>query len=162
MNLSIVPLKALAFQVLILLLTIAVESLVFHFKLKIHRKTCVEYAAFINLLSTCFGWLIFFAAVTILPQSLENQLMNYLVFGEAPAMERWLKLAIFLSFIFSLIVKLTGLRLCKFLWYKDLPKPNPKKPSSIPEFKNRQSIIVFLGHTCSHLAIAILFLIQNN
>lgn len=76
----VLPLRAIVFQTLLLLVSIAIESVVFQRILNISRKTATQYSAILNLLSTFISWLCFFVVQSITPGFLENQLIRYIFF----------------------------------------------------------------------------------
>lgn len=77
----ILPLRAIAFQSLFLLLAISIEALVlFKFLPALDYKTSARYATSINLLSTVIGWLAFFSVQFFLPEDLRIQLISYFFF----------------------------------------------------------------------------------
>lgn len=76
----VLPLRAVVFQTLLLLISIAIESLVLQRLLNISRKTATEYSATLNLLSTFVGWLCFFVIEAITRRFLETQLIRYIFF----------------------------------------------------------------------------------
>lgn len=76
----VLPLRAVVFQTLLLLISIAIESLVLQRILNISRKTATEYSATLNLLSTFVGWLCFFVIEAITRRFFETQLIRYIFF----------------------------------------------------------------------------------
>ena len=78
---GILPLRAIAFQSLFLLLAISIEAVVL-FKLlpDLDYKTSARYSASINLFSTVIGWLVFFSVQFFLPEALRIQLISYFFF----------------------------------------------------------------------------------
>ncbi len=80
MNFGVLPLRAIAFQILFLLIAIALEALVLYWRLPYGYKTSVRYAATINLLSTFVGWVIFFNVQQVLPEDLRIQLISFFFF----------------------------------------------------------------------------------
>ncbi|PZV10090.1 MAG: filament integrity protein fraC [Leptolyngbya sp.] len=80
MNFGVLPLRAIAFQGLFLLIAIALEAIVYFRRLGFDYKTSVRYAASVNLFSTFIGWLIFFNLQNLLPPPLKDQLISYFFF----------------------------------------------------------------------------------
>lgn len=80
MNFGILPIRAIAFQILFLLVAIALEAIVLYRRLPYDYKSSVRYAATMNLLSTFVGWVIFFNAQQILPEELRIQLISLFFF----------------------------------------------------------------------------------
>ena len=81
-NFGILPLRAIAFQALFLLMAIALEAVVLYQRLPYGYKTSVQYAATLNLLSTFLGWVVFFNLQTILPDDLRIQVISFLFFEQ--------------------------------------------------------------------------------
>ncbi|NET32724.1 MAG: filament integrity protein fraC [Cyanothece sp. SIO1E1] len=77
---TVFPLRAILFQILFLLVAIAIESMVLRHNLKLSYKTSVEYAASINLLSASVGWILFLGCEPLFPEELQHQLMSYILF----------------------------------------------------------------------------------
>ncbi len=81
MNFGVLPVRAIAFQSLFLLMAIALEALIFYRQLdELDFKTSVQYATSVNLFSTFVGWLVFFNVQKILPEDLRIQLISYFFF----------------------------------------------------------------------------------
>lgn len=80
MNFGVLPARAIAFQILFLLVAIALEALILHRRLPFDYKTSVRYAATINMLSTFLGWVIFFNVQQLLPEDLRIQLISFFFF----------------------------------------------------------------------------------
>ncbi|NJP10173.1 MAG: hypothetical protein HC866_12410 [Leptolyngbyaceae cyanobacterium RU_5_1] len=80
MNFGVLPLRAIAFQGLFLLLAIALEAIIFSRQLGLDYKTSVRYSASVNLFSTLIGWLVFFNAQVLMPEELRIQLISYFFF----------------------------------------------------------------------------------
>lgn len=117
---TVLPIETILFQVLFLLVAIALEARVFHKRLRIPRKTSVEYATSINLLTATIGWLIFFSIQELLPQSLRTQVINYIFFDRPlPPQSSSLNLIIastgMAMFFASFLIKLKGLELLQAL-----------------------------------------------
>lgn len=77
----ILPLRAILFQFLLLLVSIAVEAVVLHRKLRLSHRTSIEYAASINLWSSVLGWLFFFIVQANLSKAARLQLISYIFFN---------------------------------------------------------------------------------
>jgi hypothetical protein len=87
MNFGILPARAIAFQILFLLVAIALEAIVLYRRLPYDYKSSVRYATTMNLLSTFVGWIVFFNVQPVLPEELKIQLISLFfferVFGNA-------------------------------------------------------------------------------
>jgi hypothetical protein len=80
MNFEVLPLRAIAFQSIFLMLAIALEAIVFFWQLELDYRTSIRYTATLNLLSTIVGWVIFFVVQSFLPEGLRIQLISYFFF----------------------------------------------------------------------------------
>lgn len=105
----ILPLRAIAFQLLLTTVAIAIESFLLHKRLKLSRKTSVEYAVSLNLLTLFAGWYLFFVFFSTLPSSIESTLIEFILF------DRWsnqtllfLFLAGMITFFITLALKIKG------------------------------------------------------
>lgn len=162
MDLTILPLKIVTFQALILLVAIATEASIFKFQLKLPHKTAVEYATFINLFSACMGWGIFLSLLSVLPEALLDRLMIYIILGYNSGLSWTQSLAFLLFFLMSLLLKLIGIQLLEFFWYKKPVKESFKFNLQMESFNDRQSNIAILAHIISHVLIVLIWLIQTN
>lgn len=80
MDFGVLPVRAIAFQILFLLIATSLEALIFYQRLNLGYKTSIRYAASVNLFSTFIGWLIFFNAQAVLPEDLRIQLISFFFF----------------------------------------------------------------------------------
>jgi len=147
---NVVPLRAIAFQIVFLLMAIAIEATVLHKQLDISPKQSVQFAASTNLLTTVLGWLsIFFLLGTaiVLPTPLLTELkmalMNFIFFDQwSNGTAELLIMICFITFFVSLGVKWLGLVGLDWLMKKDLPKaPEVLTETSVfisPQRKPRQ------------------------
>jgi hypothetical protein len=127
---SVIPLRAIAFQIVFLLMAIAIEATVLHKQLNIPPKQSVQFAASVNLLTTVLGWLgIFFllgtslALPTPLTTELKMALMNFIFFDQwSDGTAELLIMICFITFFVSLGVKWLGLAGLDWLMKKDPPK----------------------------------------
>lgn len=106
MEIPVLPLRAIAFQLLFLLLAIAIEGTVLQRGLALIPRKAMQYAITLNLLTTVLGWLIFFTVEGLLPQPIQNELMEYIFFNRwSTQMALWGILAGFLTFFGSFLLK---------------------------------------------------------
>lgn len=111
MWIPVLPLRAVMFQILFLLVAIAVESFIFKKNLHLSGRNSIEYATSINLFSTIIGWLIFFFFVPLLPINLQGQLINFILFNDfAPHLGFSLLRIYFDLVLFALLI--FGLTIC--------------------------------------------------
>jgi hypothetical protein len=178
---SVLPLRAIALQILFLLIAIAIESSVLYRQLKISPRESVQYAATINLLSAVLGWLVIFTILNTgtggtLRGSIDVEiaLINLLLFNQASSVGSsvtgFLLVAVLATFPISFAVKQLGLMLLK--WVLDpvlaeaTPPPEPEVRSVMREPKKNvreesspQILAVFLASLLSYAAIVLLWLL---
>lgn len=106
--LDVLPLRAILYQLLFIVLSIAIEALVLQRYLGIGRKSAIQYAATANLLSTVVGWFIFFVVEPRLPQPWQQQFANYIFFDLMSNPPVLIGLAFF-TFLGTFVVKLLSL-----------------------------------------------------
>lgn len=105
---DVLPLRAILYQLLFIVIAIAVEAIVLQKYLGIGKKSSIQYASTANLLSTVVGWFVFFISEPWLPQPWQQQLTNYIFFDETNNPPLLVGLA-FLTFLGTFIVKLQSL-----------------------------------------------------
>jgi hypothetical protein len=131
-NLGVLPLRAIAFQSLLLLVAIALEAIVLRQRLRIGYRPSVQYAATLNLLATSLGWLVFLSFEPVIPEPLRTQIISYILFNHfyindwASNLPFFLIVAGLISFFATLWIKLQGL-----IWLLRLlglaPQDEPEK-----------------------------------
>lgn len=143
----VLPLQLILFQLLFLLVAIALEAMVFHQRLHLTRKTSVEYATSLNLWSVVIGWLFFLLIENFSPKSLQAQIVSY-IFFDHPIYNQLEKLDFIIIsigiiiFFFSFIIKMLGFELIK-IWIHDHPEQfesNPEALQKRPRLLNRDKI----------------------
>jgi len=78
----VLPLRAVLFQLLFVMVAIAVETPVLQRLLLLPRPLSVRYATVLNVMSTAIGWGIFFIIYSSLSEVLKTQLISYVFFGK--------------------------------------------------------------------------------
>jgi len=105
----VLPLRMIAFQLMFVLLAIAIEGVVLQRELNMIPRKAMYYAAILNLLTTVVGWFIFLAVESILPLALRNQLIEFILFNRwSEATAYWGILVGFLTFFASFLIKTFG------------------------------------------------------
>jgi hypothetical protein len=79
---GVLPLRAIAFQSLLLLVAIAIEAGVLRQRLKLGFQPSIRYAASLNLFTTVLGWFIFLGLEPAAPPLLRTQIISYVLFGQ--------------------------------------------------------------------------------
>ncbi|MEO0455341.1 MAG: filament integrity protein FraC [Cyanobacteria bacterium P01_A01_bin.114] len=111
------PIKAIVFQLMFLLVAIALESGVLRQRLRLGYQASVQYAAVINLLATVIGWLTFLLIEPLVDPSLRIQILSYVLFNRflnntlMPQMGWIVLIAGLAAFFITLLIKLKGLEL---------------------------------------------------
>ena len=169
------PSGTILFEFLFLLIAIALEALIFQYRLNFSQRASVAYAASINLFSTVVGWLIFFGAEPLLPADLRMGLFNYIFFGRFNPLHQdvqsFLLLLCVSIFFASFIFKLLALQLLDFA----LKYPQKKDRDKIGFIQRRRlsshtsesqersvSTALLLGNACSYTVILLILFVCAN
>lgn len=174
----VLPLQTILFQVIFLLVAIALEARVFHRRLRITRRKSVEYATSINLFAAVMGWLGFFLLSDLLPQPLKSQLISYVFFDRLlePRPEN-LSLIIVSTgialFFAAFLIKLKALELLETFLQTPEEQLIPKSPEDRgrPTLSDRfrqialytdpnRATVVLLANAYSHSAILLLLFLR--
>jgi hypothetical protein len=111
------PLKAIVFQILFLLVAIALEAGILRQRMRLGYQRSVQYAASINLLATVLGWILFLAIekLPMLAPNLKAQIISYVMFNRLLS-NSWseqigwiILLSGMLAFFATLVVKIWAL-----------------------------------------------------
>ncbi|MBW4473089.1 MAG: hypothetical protein KME45_22325 [Stenomitos rutilans HA7619-LM2] len=143
---EVLPLRAVAFQSLFLLIAIALEGPIFYRTLDLDYKASMQSAISVNLLSTFIGWLCFFISQPFLPVEWRVQLISFIFFENfyadpllnvAPVLVV-LTLGMFLG---TFLIKLQGLE------FLDLLLERKKEPTSAiaeksTRFRSKQAQLI--------------------
>ncbi|MCG8368511.1 MAG: hypothetical protein MJA27_34900 [Pseudanabaenales cyanobacterium] len=138
----VLPLRAIAFQALFLLVAIALEAAVLRQRLRFGFQPSIRYAATINLLATSLGWIIFWVFEILAPEDLKIQVISYILFNHFSLMENslwldniglWTILAGLIIFFLTFWVKLKGLEL--LMWMLEVSSDQERSPE--PKRKER-------------------------
>lgn len=139
MFLPVLPLRAIVFQILFLLIAIAIEALVLQRRLQIARRKSVEYAAFMNLLSAILGWIVFFFLTSRLPRELKAQLLSYIFYGNFLTLSPfsnpmpWVILMSFATFMATFVIKNKTLEVFQ-IFLERHSSQDSTKPANLNEF----------------------------
>ncbi|HIK43873.1 MAG TPA: hypothetical protein IGR64_03190 [Leptolyngbyaceae cyanobacterium M65_K2018_010] len=179
-ELGLMPLRAIAFQAMLLLVAIALEAIVLRQRLRLGYQTSVQYAATLNLLATSLGWILFLTLEALLPLALRQQIISYVLFNRF-YMNSWvdslpviLVVTAILAFFMTFWIKLQGLSwLVPFLDRAPVVAA-PPPPSSSRRYgptRRRQptaatqaspyTLAVLQANALSFSAIVVLLLLQT-
>lgn len=160
-NLGVLPLRMIVFQILFLLVAIALEAAVLRQRLRLGYQPSVHYATTVNLLAVSIGWLVFFIIEPLTPILVRSQIISFVLFDRfyANAWSENLALTLVLvgfgCFFGTLLLKLQGLR-----WLMRLmgTAPTQQKPAQISR-SERYAIArrgrIQIGHA-SDITLAVL------
>ncbi len=163
----ILPLRAIVFQLLLTLVAIAIESLHLHRRLKLSRKTSLEYAVSLNLLTLFAGWYLFFVFFGTFPSGMRSSLMQFILFNQY-SNEIWLFLFVagVLTFFITLAIKLKGWQILEYLRNEILfeePLESKEQFIKYSNFFNPASVRVMKimqAHSFSYSAILLLLFLN--
>ncbi len=79
---SILPLRMVTFQILFLLVAVALEAGILRQRLRLGFQTSVQYALVTNLAAIVCGWLAFLILEPLMPLEIEAQIINYVLFNQ--------------------------------------------------------------------------------
>jgi hypothetical protein len=165
---GVLPLRAIAFQMLFLLVAIAIEGLILQSRLQLRRKESMEYAVVVNLLTTILGWMVFFMAEPWFPDYLRHALIEYVFFGGTPFSTPLIG-AGFCIFILTFTLKLQGMTWLDLVLGKTPAEPTVTDRRQFRGRKHRyqalqglpnRSLAVLWANACSFSAISILLALQ--
>ncbi|WP_179197971.1 filament integrity protein FraC [Nostoc sp. T09] len=169
---SVLPVGAVLFDLLFLLMAISIEAYCFNSRLKFDKKTSIFYAISINLFSSVIGWIVFFMLEPILPLNLKSELINFVFFNsfKSPNTQTLIILTAFIIFFGTFIVKLFLLRLFSLSLNEDFGKKSEDPPSVERQkwrYMSRSKLIsnnlvstMLIANSLSYSAITLVLLIR--
>lgn len=173
---EVLPLRAVVFQSLFLLIAIALEAPIFYRTLELDYKDSMQSAISVNLLSTFIGWICFFISQPYLPIEWRVQLISFIFFEQFYADPLLLNVAPVLvvltlgMFLGTFFIKLQGLELLdRLLERKQQPSaPIGEKPirfrskqTQLIGFRsNSRTYAVLVANAASFSAILLLLLLR--
>ena len=115
MDVLVLPLRAIAFQILFLLMAIAIEGTVMQQQLPFMPRQAMQYATILNLITVVVGWFVFFAVEVLLPVPVRGSLIEFIFFNQwTQQTALWGILVGFLTFFISFLLKTLSLNQLKF------------------------------------------------
>lgn len=133
---DILPLRAIAFQLLFLFMAIAIEAAVLNERLNLGRKLSMQYSATVNLLSTVVGWMVFFGVESWLPSTARQILVEYVFFG-IRSVPPTVYLIGFAAFVLTFALKLQGIEFLELILEKNT-LPAVEESNSPRKFQGRK------------------------
>jgi hypothetical protein len=114
MSVYALPIEIIFFQLLALLVAIAVEAIVFYDRFILTRRQSVEYSIILNIFSAIATWGLFFIIQRLLPDAIRLELISYVLLGrffrgvDVISIPSVLMLLGTLNFFFICTVELSG------------------------------------------------------
>jgi hypothetical protein len=166
------PFPTILFQSFFVMLAIAIESSVFHYRLNLSRKDSIEYAGCINLFATIFGWLMFFYTEALLPENLRLRLIDFVFFNRYFVEDLTPILAIvFFAFFSTFFVKVLGAKLINRMRHinealtvdeqRETEEKFHKRKTESYITERRQALAILRGHSYSHTSILLILLLKD-
>jgi hypothetical protein len=165
----VLPLRAILFQLLFLLIAIAIESMIFKERLNLTRRISLEYSASVNLFSTAIGWLFFFTLEPALPLAWKGPLISYVLFNARSTNTNTLLIMLGLfTFFGTFIAELQGLELLQLLLQRNQKEEvvTPKVYRARDKLRRRElglaatnrATTILLANACSYSLILLILL----
>lgn len=169
---SIVPLGAVLFDFLFVLIAIPVEAYVLNTRLLFDKKTSIFYAISANLFSSVIGWIVFFLLEPILPVQLKSELIHYVFFNNfKPSTQSLVIVTAFIIFFATFLVKFFILKVLLLVLDPEAGKAKNEEETTETQRRQRRRLIKFkiqntnlvtatlIANSLSYSAITIILLI---
>ncbi|MDB9313016.1 hypothetical protein PN462_07875 [Spirulina sp. CS-785/01] len=140
----LLPIPIIFLQTLSLLISVAIEAVIFQRQLKFSRKQSIQFSLSINLFSDIAIWLFLFTVQSIAPETTRLHLMSYVFFTQFYQVERptqfyLISFAIILTiFLLICLIEYKGLDFLQVF----LEPPYPNISDNISEGENRATSLV--------------------
>lgn len=173
----ILPLGAILFNFVFLLVAIPLEAYVFNKRLNFDKKTSIFYAISVNHFSSALGWTIFFLLEPVLPIYLKSELINYVFFNtfKSSNTQSVLILTTVIIFFTTVIMKFFLLQIFVFFLKEDVfkkkeevavtqQKPQRRRwrvPSKVRFQSTNLVTTTLIANALSYSAITLILLIRN-
>ncbi|WP_017306816.1 filament integrity protein FraC [Spirulina subsalsa] len=101
----LIPFPLILLQSLTLLISIAIEAMIYQNKLNLNHKRSVEFSVSVNLLSAIFLWISFSIFLSVAPDPVKMQLMSYVLFSNFYQLSSFqANLSFFVMFLFFFVL----------------------------------------------------------
>ncbi|MBW4566384.1 MAG: filament integrity protein fraC [Mojavia pulchra JT2-VF2] len=168
----LLPIGAILFNLLFILLAIAIEAYVFNSRLKFDKRTSIFYAIAINLFSSVIGWIVFYVIEPMLPIDLRTELINYIFFNTfKPSTQALIILTAFIIFFGTFLVKFFLLRGFSLLLNEEVGKKQEDTQNQRMKLRqaNRYKLqnthlftTLLIANSLSYSAITLVLLFRPN
>ena len=154
---DVIPLRAILFQGLFILVAIAAESPFYHYFFQFSWQKSVEVSSVINLFAVVFGWLIIFNAIDDLSLSLKQDLIQGIFLTQVSSSLRSLLVIICSIMFFALWVA----KMAAFISLEIIKEFSPDSPSrslqKMEEVTSSRKLLWMLGaHSASYSLIILM------
>lgn len=170
---SIVPIGAVLFHFLFVLIAIPIEAYVLNTRLLFDKKTSMFYAISINLFSSVIGWIVFFVVEPILPVQLKSELINYVFFNnfKSSSTQTLIIVTAFIIFFATFLAKFFLLKLLLLVLDEEAGKSKPEEDITDAQRRQRRRMskykiqntnlvtAMLIANSLSYSAITIILLI---
>ncbi|MEM1308913.1 MAG: filament integrity protein FraC, partial [Cyanobacteria bacterium P01_H01_bin.153] len=172
---AVMPLRAIVFQCLLLVVAIALEAIVLRQRLRLAYQPSIQYAASLNLLAVVVGWMVFLGLEPLLPTEIQTQIISYILFGNfyANALASRLGIVIvvigLVTFFVTFWVKATALEWLTWLLGQPIAPSRQSPKANRPRYRQsseRQSaalphqLAVLQANALSFSAVFVLLLLR--
>ncbi len=169
---AVLPLRAIVFQCLLLLVAIALEAIILRQRLQLGFQPSIRYATALNLLAVVLGWIAFLGFEPILPEVLRTQIISYVLFGNfynnpmSGNLEIAVVLAGLVTFFLTFWVKVVGLEW--LTWALGTPVVQRETGPNVNRFRYRRGesstsphvLAVLQANALSFTAVLVLLLLR--
>lgn len=172
---AVLPLRAIVFQCVLLLVAIALEAIVLRQRLRLGYQPSIRYAASLNLLAVVLGWMVFLGFEPWLPTALRTQMISYILFGNFYANEvssslgMMIVLAGLVTFFITFWIKAIALE--GLTWILGKPLVPSHRDPNVNRYRHRRSpaqqrstsphmLAVLQANALSFSAILVLLLVR--
>ena len=168
----ILPIGAILFETLFLLISIPLEGYILNRSLKFDKKTSIFYAIAMNVFSSVIGWIVFFIIEPMLSVDMRSELISYIFFNafRSNTIQNSLILTAFLVFFGTFLVKFGLLKLLIISLDEMTKKEESKEKSQNEKIISYQRIklqntslitTTLIANSLSYTAITVLLIIRS-
>ncbi|NET00129.1 MAG: filament integrity protein fraC [Sphaerospermopsis sp. SIO1G1] len=133
----ILPIGAIVFETLFLLIAIPIEAYILHKTLKFDKRTSIFYSISMNVFSSVIGWSFFFVFEPIMPVQIKSELISYVFFNyfKNPSTQNYIIMLSFVIFLATFLAKFLLLKV------SIVSLDEFKKKENLLETSQRQKIL---------------------
>ncbi|QYX31844.1 filament integrity protein FraC [Sphaerospermopsis torques-reginae] len=168
----ILPLGAILFETLFLLIAIPLEGYILNRSLKFDKKTSIFYAIAMNVFSSVIGWNVFFMVEPILAVGIKSELISYIFFNtfKSASIQNSLILMGFLVFFGTFLVKFALLKLLIITLYEGGKKQESTDTNQRQKIFNNEKLklqntslitTTLIANSLSYTAISLILVIRG-